>query len=573
MCAYFLKFDEGNCAKESLNDLSQDEEVRFCLRQYGGSYFSSYYRNKYCLNKSIACDMNILSHSLLNLSSLHQLNARKVSSLLGRFMESKLQNDSQYIEIARQVIIIGLAMSIDNAADEIYAQLIKQTTGNPRIESTYKGYHLMLMCLSAFPPSKLVESVLSFVLCHLARNPTASIAIRDIAQRCYDALSNIVVLGKRADVPSMTELYSIMTQQSFDVEVFLADGSAVLCCIDSWCTCGELAKQVKELLQVNYHAAYSLYIQKSAGVERCLNDKEGVMHCGIAPSSKAQVNWYSFASKLEKMVQRLRGKGSKLVSGGYESTRLVFKIRHYLNFNWTPTISSYTLDFIYFQVVEDVLKGVIKTTVKEMECLIALMCQVRYGSCLGESTSLYAKIELILSELKYRTKFHPLEKITSRSNLNTTPTTRVIPASSHESPPSYNPEYCNTNTRQECCSEFPSIVAIFWYWQQLPLTMSRKEAIALYLERVTRVTDFGVQQFKVSMLDNTSTLFRNEDMTAKKAVAKNQLQHHKLSVPLQKHEMVLSIDRKGISLSNGRSERYLLILSAYYMTIIMCCAV
>ena len=38
--------------------------------------------------------------------------------------------------------------------DEIYCQLIKQTTNNPAGESIVLGFKLMYLCMATFPPSK-----------------------------------------------------------------------------------------------------------------------------------------------------------------------------------------------------------------------------------------------------------------------------------------------------------------------------------------------------------------------------------------------------------------------------------
>lgn len=43
--------------------------------------------------------------------------------------------------------------------DEIYIQLCKQTNGNPRLESIQKGWELMCICLSFFPPARMTSSL------------------------------------------------------------------------------------------------------------------------------------------------------------------------------------------------------------------------------------------------------------------------------------------------------------------------------------------------------------------------------------------------------------------------------
>lgn len=56
--------------------------------------------------------------------------------------------------------IAGLGYSKPAIRDEIYVQLCKQTTDNPKKESLRRGWELMAICLSFFPPSTTFSSCL-----------------------------------------------------------------------------------------------------------------------------------------------------------------------------------------------------------------------------------------------------------------------------------------------------------------------------------------------------------------------------------------------------------------------------
>ncbi len=49
--------------------------------------------------------------------------------------------------------------------DEIYLQIMKHLTCNPRTESVHRGWHVMCMAVGTFPPSRNLEDyVLNFIL-------------------------------------------------------------------------------------------------------------------------------------------------------------------------------------------------------------------------------------------------------------------------------------------------------------------------------------------------------------------------------------------------------------------------
>lgn len=62
-------------------------------------------------------------------------------------------------------------------SNEVYLQLIKQTTKNPRISSTVKGWELITFCLASFPPTKKLSSFL-ISTCRSAINESENAAIK-----------------------------------------------------------------------------------------------------------------------------------------------------------------------------------------------------------------------------------------------------------------------------------------------------------------------------------------------------------------------------------------------------------
>src|SRR5688572_11624180 len=61
------------------------------------------------------------------------------------------KSSKQPIEHAKKMLR-NLMIAPAGLRDEVYMQLCKQTTQNPKLESTMKGWELMLFCLATFPP-------------------------------------------------------------------------------------------------------------------------------------------------------------------------------------------------------------------------------------------------------------------------------------------------------------------------------------------------------------------------------------------------------------------------------------
>ena len=106
--------------------------------------------------------------------------------------------------------------------DEVYVQLMKQTSGNPRRESEQRGWELILHCLHFFPPSRLIlDSVRDYLEKTILKHgnnagldcPPAVLQLRrdqhsvlTLAQLCLLTLPAVVASGPRLNVPSDYEL-------------------------------------------------------------------------------------------------------------------------------------------------------------------------------------------------------------------------------------------------------------------------------------------------------------------------------------------------------------------------------
>ena len=63
--------------------------------------------------------------------------------------------------------ILQKGLETPEIVDEIYLQICKHLTANPRPESCQRGWQIMCMCVGTFPPSRDFEDyLLNFILQH-----------------------------------------------------------------------------------------------------------------------------------------------------------------------------------------------------------------------------------------------------------------------------------------------------------------------------------------------------------------------------------------------------------------------
>jgi len=151
------------------------------------------------LEKTLVWQNEDVSRSLVKLSSSRCGGQRK-SKLVKKIAKQIFQNIRGYMGDRYHMYPITLAYEVVNTGvneellrDEIFCQLIKQTTKNPSVDSQTLGWKLLYLCVSTFWPSEELRTIL---VSHLAAHAPPEInkrefgfnTIADLAYYCYIAL-------------------------------------------------------------------------------------------------------------------------------------------------------------------------------------------------------------------------------------------------------------------------------------------------------------------------------------------------------------------------------------------------
>ena len=96
-------------------------------------------------------------------------------------------------------LIRNLMIAPSGLRDEVYMQICKQTTLNPKMDSTIKGWELMVFCLATFPPSKHLKQFLSDYISKNAAQ-TDKNKVSELAKVAEQRLPTIILMGQRKQV-------------------------------------------------------------------------------------------------------------------------------------------------------------------------------------------------------------------------------------------------------------------------------------------------------------------------------------------------------------------------------------
>ncbi|KAL7668650.1 hypothetical protein ACOME3_009344 [Neoechinorhynchus agilis] len=156
-----------------------------------------------------------ISHPLLDLKSKHlRKEALDCFKLVQAYMGDDDRSEPNVDIAAKNKPEIGLVCSGWNFVglrNEIYMQLVKQTTNNMNLTSLQRGIELIAICLWFFPPSPtyrlLVESHIKHLMSSLSFSSTSSSIVVSV-KACHDRLEKIALDGPRKGLknPSPDEI-------------------------------------------------------------------------------------------------------------------------------------------------------------------------------------------------------------------------------------------------------------------------------------------------------------------------------------------------------------------------------
>ena len=169
------------------------------------------------------------------------------------------------VHLIYDLVKLGCQGSLNNREeirDEIFCQLVKQTTKNSNRRSCLRGYQLILSCLAGFSPT---EALAPFLLSHIrvGCRGGALLSRRSVklAEDCVRALQKIQILGSRMCGISRSEIFSIVSETKFlSVKVWISHEITLDIAVDSWSTIEEVKLLACEKLSIQCSSILTLSV-------------------------------------------------------------------------------------------------------------------------------------------------------------------------------------------------------------------------------------------------------------------------------------------------------------------------
>ncbi|KAJ8596373.1 RhoGAP-domain-containing protein [Rhizopogon salebrosus TDB-379] len=206
------------------HDLASDIQ-QFVESDFARQYFSTHrtgfiFRRKVPVAQMMTWQKAPLSSPLLTLNRSLKNDAVRIFKVIQHIMGDREREKSAGIPVhngsthslpgspvgllEEERWLLGEGLAHGELRDEIYCQLMKQLNGNPNPESVFKGWQMLCVLLTAFPPSKNFETYLRSFIQQRTTQQEGRVDV--IAKHCLRRLITISKKGPRGKPPTMAEI-------------------------------------------------------------------------------------------------------------------------------------------------------------------------------------------------------------------------------------------------------------------------------------------------------------------------------------------------------------------------------
>ncbi|XP_045438435.1 LOW QUALITY PROTEIN: unconventional myosin-VIIb, partial [Pipistrellus kuhlii] len=135
--------------------------------------------------------------------------------------------------------------------DEIYCQICKQLSENPKTSSLARGWILLSLCLGCFPPS---ERLMKYLLNFIGEGPAG------YGPFCAERLRRTYTNGVRTEPPTWLELQAVKSRKHIPVHVVLPTGESLTVTVDSASTSQEVCLHIARQQGLRDPLGFSLQV-------------------------------------------------------------------------------------------------------------------------------------------------------------------------------------------------------------------------------------------------------------------------------------------------------------------------
>ena len=206
-----------------------------------------------------ACLQDLIPTSLLKLTGENTTRAVKMFAGTLKYMGETTEDISHEtaIEVAQK--LLHQAIKRPDLKDELYMHLIKQTRGNPNIDTKLRAWELFFLVASTIPPSKLFIGLVSEYIHNIANDETENDELQRKAEMSWRALKRSAKAGARHTLPSFEEIDAAIRGQSLQTIVFFLDETFEDLHYDITTTVQEAVEQLASVIKLHNYTTFTLF--------------------------------------------------------------------------------------------------------------------------------------------------------------------------------------------------------------------------------------------------------------------------------------------------------------------------
>mmetsp|Transcript_6841 Transcript_6841/g.8940 ORF Transcript_6841/g.8940 Transcript_6841/m.8940 type:complete len:789 (+) Transcript_6841:150-2516(+) len=249
-----------------------------------------------------------------------------------------------------QVFLATCIAPVEELHDEIFCQLIKQSSGNPNQKSLERVWELMAMTCGLIIPSKTLMPYLKSHITHAIESPKSE-HMKRFASYAMLRLKKAENLEPRVEVPSRAEVEAAMNHSPLTTSISLINEFESDVEIETWTTIRDVCSAMCRRLQIKDGTPFACFELNEEEDERVLEPDDRV--------TDILAYW-----------DREMSKNSK------KQFKLQFKVRLFFDINEEDTRA---VELCYYQAVFDVTDSRYPCSREDAIILAAFECQEKFG--------------------------------------------------------------------------------------------------------------------------------------------------------------------------------------------------